>query len=94
VGEVFLERYIIVQKLGWGHFSTVWLTKDLKFDTFVALKIQKSSQNYLEAAYDEVEILDVVSQRWKTEEWHKSLNHYYSHLDEEEKKTTSESDCY
>lgn len=41
VGEVFLNRYIIVQKLGWGHFSTVWLTKDLKFDTFVALKIQK-----------------------------------------------------
>lgn len=41
VGEVFINRYIIVQKLGWGHFSTVWLTKDLKFDTFVALKIQK-----------------------------------------------------
>ena len=94
VGEVFLDRYIIVQKLGWGHFSTVWLTKDLKFDTFVALKVQKSSQNYLEAAYDEVEILDVVSQRWKTEEWQKSLNHYYRSLHEEEKKKRLPSDCY
>jgi serine/threonine-protein kinase SRPK3 len=83
VGEVFLDRYIIVQKLGWGHFSTVWLTKDLKHDTFVALKVQKSSQNYLEAAYDEVEILDVVSQKWKTDEWQNSLSRYYKNLNEE-----------
>ncbi len=58
VGEIFMGRYIIIQKLGWGHFSTVWLSKDIKYNTYVALKIQKSSQNYLEAAYDEVEILD------------------------------------
>jgi len=43
VGEVFQDRYVTIQKLGWGHFSTVWLSKDLKYDTFVALKIQKSS---------------------------------------------------
>jgi serine/threonine-protein kinase SRPK3 len=94
VGEVFLDRYIIVQKLGWGHFSTVWLTKDLKHDTFVALKVQKSSQNYLEAAYDEVEILDVVSQKWKTDEWQNSLGRYYKNLNEEKKKRTSYTDCY
>ena len=23
VGEILLDRYIIIQKLGWGHFSTV-----------------------------------------------------------------------
>jgi len=45
---------VIIQKLGWGHFSTVWLTKDFKYDTYVALKIQKSASHYLEAAYDEV----------------------------------------
>lgn len=94
VGEVFLDRYIIVQKLGWGHFSTVWLTKDLKFDTFVALKIQKSSQNYLEAAYDEVEILDVVSKQSKTEEWRKSMSYYYRKLSEEERKEKSDTDWY
>lgn len=58
VGEILLDRYVIIQKLGWGHFSTVWLTKDLKFGNYVAMKVQKSAQHYLEAAYDEVEILD------------------------------------
>ena len=39
VGEVLVERYVIIQKLGWGHFSTVWLAKDLKYNTYVAIKI-------------------------------------------------------
>jgi len=43
VGEVLLDRYVIIQKLGWGHFSTVWLSKDMLYSTYVALKIQKSS---------------------------------------------------
>lgn len=54
IGEVLLNRYVVIQKLGWGHFSTVWLAKDFKYDTYVALKIQKSASHYLEAAYDEV----------------------------------------
>ena len=69
VGEILLDRYVIIQKLGWGHFSTVWLTKDLKYNNYVAMKVQKSAQHYLEAAYDEVEILDKVASNWKTEEW-------------------------
>jgi serine/threonine-protein kinase SRPK3 len=83
VGEIYIERYIIIQKLGWGHFSTVWLAKDLKYDTFVALKVQKSASHYIEAAYDEVEILDQVSSFWKKKEWQDSLNEYYK--DEPEK---------
>lgn len=39
IGEVLINRYVIVQKLGWGHFSTVWLAKDIIYNTFVALKI-------------------------------------------------------
>jgi len=31
----------------------------------------------LEAAYDEVEILDQVASNWKTEEWRKSIENYY-----------------
>jgi serine/threonine-protein kinase SRPK3 len=77
VGECFMGRYIIIQKLGWGHFSTVWLTKDLWYDTYVALKIQKSSQNYLEAAYDEVEILDTVSSNWQRRDWQEAVEAYY-----------------
>lgn len=29
IGDTFSnERYVIVRKLGWGHFSTVWLARD------------------------------------------------------------------
>lgn len=39
IGEVLNDRYVILQKLGWGHFSTVWLSRDTKNDTYVAIKI-------------------------------------------------------
>lgn len=29
VGEIFVDRYQVVKKLGWGHFSTVWLCWDI-----------------------------------------------------------------
>lgn len=29
IGDVFGSRYHIIRKLGWGHFSTVWLCWDL-----------------------------------------------------------------
>lgn len=54
VGEVLINRYVVIQKLGWGHFSTVWLCKDFKYRTYVAVKVQKSSPHYMEAAFDEV----------------------------------------
>lgn len=38
VGEIVGNRYIVLQKLGWGHFSTVWLCKDTTYNSFVALK--------------------------------------------------------
>ena len=41
------------------------------------MKVQKSAQHYLEAAYDEVEILDQVASNWRTEEWKKSVEKYY-----------------
>ena len=32
IGDTFSdERYIVVRKLGWGHFSTVWLARDQKY---------------------------------------------------------------
>lgn len=50
-----MNRYVLIQKLGWGHFSTVWLAKDFKYENYVAVKIMKSAPHYIEAAYDEVE---------------------------------------
>lgn len=76
VGEVMKERYQVIQKLGWGHFSTVWLARDLQYNTYVALKVQKSASHYLEAAFDEVEILDVVSKCAKKDDWIRNVNEY------------------
>lgn len=33
IGDLFNGRYHVVRKLGWGHFSTVWLCWDLQYDT-------------------------------------------------------------
>lgn len=30
IGEIFVDRYQVVKKLGWGHFSTVWLCWDME----------------------------------------------------------------
>ncbi|CUM52680.1 unnamed protein product [Debaryomyces tyrocola] len=81
-GEVYFSRdfsnreYIILRKLGWGHFSTVWLAKsrynrelnsstseDASVDTndyYVAIKFVKSSDNYMEAAEDEIKLLKTL----------------------------------
>ena len=72
---------MVVQKLGYGHFSTVWLSKDLKYNTFVAVKVQKSAQHYIEAAYDEVEILQELERHNFDPEWEKSLKDYWKDND-------------
>lgn len=43
IGQVISDRYVVLEKLGWGQFSTVWLCKDIKRNTFIALKILKGS---------------------------------------------------
>ena len=63
-----------------GNFSTVWLSKDFKYNTYVAIKVQKSAPHYLEAAYDEVEILQKVAKNIDNPEWKKSLPEYYKEV--------------
>jgi serine/threonine-protein kinase SRPK3 len=82
LNEIFLDRYVVVQKLGWGHFSTVWLCKDLNHNTYVAMKVMKSASHYTEAAYDEIDLLLKVSSNHENPLWVESLKHY---LDENEK---------
>ncbi|XP_068653011.1 uncharacterized protein [Aristolochia californica] len=54
--------YVIQSKLGWGHFSTVWLAWDTVHSRYVALKVQKSAQHYTEAAMDEITILKQIAE--------------------------------
>ncbi|CAH1782643.1 unnamed protein product [Owenia fusiformis] len=60
IGDLFNQRYHVVRKLGWGHFSTVWLCWDLKERRFVALKVVKSAEHYTETALDEIKLLKCV----------------------------------
>ncbi len=50
-------RYHVIRKIGWGHFSTVWLCWDTLAQRFVALKIVKSAEHYTEAALDEIKVI-------------------------------------
>ncbi|TXG73721.1 hypothetical protein EZV62_002300 [Acer yangbiense] len=62
IGDGFKnDRYVVLSKLGWGHFSTVWLASDTLTSHYVALKVQKSAQHYTEAAMDEIKILKQVA---------------------------------
>lgn len=62
IGEEYNDgKYILVRKLGWGYFSTVWLAKNLKSNKHVAMKIIKSSKNYRDTAIDEIKILSKVN---------------------------------
>ncbi|BBN20588.1 hypothetical protein Mp_Vg00770 [Marchantia polymorpha subsp. ruderalis] len=62
IGDSFKAgRYVVHRKLGWGHFSTVWLAWDSFGKKFVALKVQKSAHHYTEAAVDEITILKQIA---------------------------------
>ena len=61
VGEHFKNgKYTVVQKLGWGHFSTVWLSRDNDSGKHVALKVVRSASHYTETALDEIKLLKKI----------------------------------
>uniref|UniRef100_A0A8D0E606 non-specific serine/threonine protein kinase n=1 Tax=Salvator merianae TaxID=96440 RepID=A0A8D0E606_SALMN len=60
IGDLFNGRYHVIRKLGWGHFSTVWLSWDIQGKRFVAMKVVKSAEHYTETALDEIRLLKSV----------------------------------
>ncbi|XP_024865959.1 SRSF protein kinase 1b isoform X2 [Kryptolebias marmoratus] len=60
IGDLFNGRYHVIRKLGWGHFSTVWLAWDIQERCFVAMKVVKSAEHYTETALDEIKLLKSV----------------------------------
>uniref|UniRef100_T1ILN7 non-specific serine/threonine protein kinase n=1 Tax=Strigamia maritima TaxID=126957 RepID=T1ILN7_STRMM len=57
IGDIYRKRYIVVRKLGWGAFSTVWLCWDLKNLRYKALKIVRSDVSVKEASRSEIKML-------------------------------------
>ena len=51
-------------------------------NTYVALKVQKSAPSYKVAAYDEVEILDVIAKNIYNIQWLKDLEEYHKNNNE------------
>ncbi|KAK5125744.1 hypothetical protein LTR85_012018 [Meristemomyces frigidus] len=79
VGEQYKDgKYTIVRKLGWGHFSTVWLSKDNTNGKHVALKVVRSAAHYTETALDEIKLLNKVVEANKD---HPGRAHVVSLLD-------------
>lgn len=61
IGEKFNDaKYTVVRKLGWGHFSTVWLSRDNPNGKHVALKVVRSAAHYTETAIDEIKLLSKI----------------------------------
>ncbi|XP_035015057.1 SRSF protein kinase 1a isoform X1 [Hippoglossus stenolepis] len=60
VGDLYNGKYHVIRKLGWGHFSTVWLARDIQAKSFVAMKVVKSAEHYTETAVDEIKLLRSV----------------------------------
>ncbi|KAJ6498528.1 kinase-like protein [Mycena vitilis] len=84
IGDTFSDgRYVVVRKLGWGHFSTVWLARDEKMQRHVALKIVKSAPRYTETAVDEIKLLQrlVTSSDATKPTTHPGKSHVISFLD-------------
>lgn len=63
IGEQYNDgKYTVIRKLGWGHFSTVWLSRDNATGKHVALKVVRSAAHYTETALDEIKLLNKVVQ--------------------------------
>ncbi|KAL3605186.1 hypothetical protein FPOAC2_00128 [Fusarium poae] len=63
IGEVFVDRYQVVGKLGFGASSTVWLANDLRQRCHVALKVFIRSQALGEHAGNEIAMYKRMEQR-------------------------------
>ncbi len=79
VGEEYKDgKYTVIRKLGWGHFSTVWLSRDNTTGKHVALKVVRSAAHYTETALDEIKLLNKVV---KAKPDHPGKKHVVSLLD-------------
>jgi serine/threonine protein kinase len=56
--DLLNERYQIIKKIGAGAFSTVWKCIDTYTSKFVAIKIQKTTNECLNSIHREIDILE------------------------------------
>lgn len=71
--EILDNKYIILKKMGWGHFSTVWLAFNNKDKQLYALKIMRSHSRYIQTGFDEETINRLVAESHDHPSWVKSV---------------------
>ena len=59
IGDVLNNQYILLHKIGFGSFSSVWLTYDIVHDAFYAIKIQ-TPDDY-EEGIREIQIYEMIN---------------------------------
>ena len=74
--EIIDNKYILLRKLGWGHFSVVWLAFKLQDKKLYALKVQKSADKYTESAMEEEQILYDVASNFQNKAWEIAVRKY------------------
>ena len=65
MGEILDNRYIVLKKMGWGHFSTVWLVFNIKDKRLYALKVMRSHPKYIQTGIDEEAINRIVADNYE-----------------------------
>ncbi|CAL2048086.1 unnamed protein product [Caenorhabditis brenneri] len=61
VGEVLNGEFVIIKKLGYGGFSTVWMAWHYVLQKYVALKITKSAERFMGMAEEELNFLEACT---------------------------------
>jgi serine/threonine-protein kinase SRPK3 len=66
----------VLKKLGFGAFSTVWLSLNIKDRKLYALKVMKSAEKYTKASFNEEEINRLVAENHNSPVWVESVKRY------------------
>jgi serine/threonine protein kinase len=58
-----------LKKLGWGHFSTVWLAFNIKDRQLYALKVMRAQEKYIYVGFAEEAINRLVAENFDHPDW-------------------------
>jgi serine/threonine protein kinase len=83
IGEVINNKFFLLYKIGYGSFSSVWLTYDISDDNFYAMKIQ--TPNDYDEGIQELKIYDMIQKICKENESLMTIKQYFIMVKDEKK---------
>jgi len=83
IGEVINNKFFLLYKIGYGSFSSVWLTYDISDDKFYAMKIQ--TPNDYDEGIQELKIYDMIQKICKENESLMTIKEYFIMIKDEKK---------